>query len=277
MNFNKLDSRNIKQNGIKLSSLQAEDMEKYGLTKQDLVKLCWKELNKKLKIEEYDYRKNKNIYNSLRVVARDITLLVRDNAKAIVFKGATYNPTRQKVNLAFNNISELPAIIQKNIVIDEGDNEAPIIDLIFAIETFTAIRTDKKLRLPDYLTEFYTDRYQNHVLSINILDTPEEKTKAILSITHFESNQGYQKPTEGQIGLTLADDLPYVDKDPVEPLQEPQEQEPQEVKKESIQEKPIQEPDELVDVLDIPVFASREKTVNRLQKLSSILRTEGED
>ena len=271
MSFKKLDSRNVSHDKIQLSSLQAEDMQYYNLSKQDLVDMCWKELSKKLKIEEYDYRKNKNIYNSLRVIARDITLLIRNHARAIVFKGAVYNPLRNKVELVFNNISELPDHLKKNMKIHQGDYNSPIIDLILAIDIFVKIKEVKKLTLPDYMTEIYSERYQKHVLPINLIQDPDKKNKAILSITSFDNNEdtsdseGTKKPTEASNDTSQADDLPYTEKSPEEPLREAYEEESE-----------TKDDTTLDDMLDVPVFVNSEKTANKFKRMSSILRKAGE-
>lgn len=275
MSLKKLDSRTSPQQKVKLSSLQAEDMERLGVTKKDLNKMCWSELSRRLKLEECDYSRNKNIYNSLRVVARDIFLLVKENFKAIAFKGAVYNEQRNKVELGFKNISELPSFIKRESDIDS--NDVAFMDLALAVETFTTIRKEKRLNLPKHLSFFYTDRYQMKVLPINTIQDPLKKTQAINSITSFESNQAgteleaTEKPLKATDRPEVADTPPYEDKateKPVEAIQEPGEGETV---------------DEL-DEFELPPIENmlgeesidKERTMSKLRNISSKLRGDKE-
>lgn len=279
-----------KESKIKLSSLQKADMERLGVTKQGLNKLCWKEYQRRFKVEDYDYRRNKNVSNVLRVVRRDILLLTRDYAKAITFKGASYDPVRGKVELSFNGAEEIVSHIRKNMDTNHLQEDHPIFDLIFAIETFATIKKEKRINLPKYLSEVFTERYMKHTMQVNLITSPEKRAEFIASITHFGDNKVIDEGMSGvQGGGEKApqpeDDLPYIEAGRQEATQKPAEateedrvgqptteavdepQKPQEAEEEG-----------LTDLLDIPVFARRESEDMKVKfkSMADRLKKQGE-
>jgi hypothetical protein len=280
-----------KESKVKLSSLQKADMEKLGITKQGLNKLCWKEYQRRFKVEDYDYKRNKNVSNVLRVVRRDILLLTRDYAKAIIFKGASYDPVREKVELSFNGAEEIVSHIRKNMDTNHLQEDHPIFDLIFAIEIFATIKKEKRINLPKYLSEIFSERYMKHTMQVNLITSPDKRAEYIASIAHFGVNKVID---EGMSGIHEGsgkkapqpeDDLPYIEAGrqgatlkPVEATEEDrvgqpttkaidEPQKPQEAKEES-----------LTDLFDIPVFARRESedVKVKFQSMADRLKNQGE-
>lgn len=280
-----------KESKIKLSSLQKADMERLGVTKQGLNKLCWKEYQRRFKVEDYDYKRNKNVINVLRVVKRDILLLTKDYAKAITFKGASYDPVRGKVELSFNGAEEIVSHIRKNMDTSHLQEDHPIFDLIFAIEIFATIKKEKRINLPKYLSEVYSERYLKHTMQVNLITTPEKRTEYIASITHFGVNKVID---EGMYGVQVVsgkkahqpeDDLPYIEagrqgatQKPVEATEEDkigrhttkaidEPQKPQEAEDKS-----------LTDLFDIPVFARQESEDMKVKfkSMADRLKNQGE-
>ena len=183
-----MTNKNMNDGFRKIALMEEGDHKELNITKKQLVKLCWKEYARRFKVESYDFRRNKNIDNALKVVARDILLLTRESAKHIVFKDAEYNPNTGKVKLAFSNSRDLHSFIKQH-TIDEGKELTDQqLNLLIAIEMFNTIYKTKRLNLPDFLTQYYSQRYNSIVLNINISKArggnPDE---IIASITSFDN------------------------------------------------------------------------------------------
>lgn len=182
-----MTNKNMNDGFRKIALLEEKDYKELNITKKHLVNLCWKEYMRRFKVESYDFRRNKNIDNALKVVARDILLLTKESAKHIVFKNAQYNANTGKVKLAFNNSRDLHSFVKQQTVDEGKEITNQQLNLLIAIEMFNTIYKIKRLNLPDFLTKYYSQRYNSIVLNINISKArggnPEE---IIASITSFD-------------------------------------------------------------------------------------------
>jgi hypothetical protein len=186
-----LTNRNMNDGFRKIASLTDDDYKDYNITRKQLVNLCWKEYMRRFKIESYDFKRNKNIDNALKVVSRDIFLLTKESAKHIVFKGAQYNPVTNKIKLSFKNSRDLHSFIKEN-TIDSGEELTDKqLNLLIAIEMFNTIYKTKRLNLTDFLTKYYFERYNSIVLNVNTSKSRgQDYEKIISSITSFDNNNG---------------------------------------------------------------------------------------
>lgn len=227
----------INNNNILLNKLTDNDKHAFGLNNKKLSRLKWHEIDRRFRIEPYDYRRNKNIVNALRVIKRDIFLLIQNYATDIVFKNAQYNPFRKKVNLAFNKGSDILDLIPLPKIEDLNSTEN-IYTLRLAIETFTTIEKEKRLNLSKNLEVFYQERYQSYVLKANTMKDDAERDTYINSLCWQEMK---------------------ITAEPEKPVEPPYEPENKEQGVGQGEEEKQPETAQEADIFDIPVFVGKKE------------------